>query len=246
MSAFTLVSPKLYLGEFDVSGDLSALALDYSADGIDNTCAGATAKTRLGGLKGVALSCQGYWQAGATPDLIDHILWDKFAVADTVATVCGQTGAAGEACSFFRADIAKYTVGASLGSMLAFSASGEASTGPLVLGTVMATGSKTSTAAGTGYGLGLLGAGQYAYAALHVISVSGTNPTLDVLIQSDVDADFGSPTTRFTFSQKTAIGSQWLTPLAGAVADDDFWRASWTIGGTNTPTFGIVVVLGIQ
>ena len=93
-------------------------------------------------------------------------------------------------------------------------------------------------------GVDWLTTSHYLYAALHVISRSGTSPTIDVLIQSDDNAAFSSPTTRVTFTQQSAIGSEWGTRLVGPITDD-YWRASWTIGGSNTPTFGIVVTAGV-
>ena len=74
-------------------------------------------------------------------------------------------------------------------------------------------------------------------------SVSGTNPTLDVKLQSDVDG-FGSPADQITFSQAIAIGSQWGTPASGAVTDT-YYRLNYTIGGTDTPTFSFIVVMAI-
>jgi hypothetical protein len=94
------------------------------------------------------------------------------------------------------------------------------------------------------YALGAATATQHLYGVLHVLAVSGTNPTLDVVIQSDDAEGFASGTTRGTFTQKTAVGSQFLTPVAGPVTDTH-WRCTWTIGGTNTPSFTIALVVGI-
>jgi len=86
---------------------------------------------------------------------------------------------------------------------------------------------------------------QYLYAALHVFDVSGTDPTLDVVLQSATLVGFGSPTSRVTFTQATTANTaQWATPLAGAITDG-FWRISYTVGGTDTPTFSFAVVAGV-
>jgi hypothetical protein len=76
-----------------------------------------------------------------------------------------------------------------------------------------------------------------------VIAAGGTLPTLDVTVQSDDAEGFASPTTRLTFTQKSAIGAEFITPVAGPITDT-WWRVSWAIGGT-TPTFGIVACVGI-
>jgi len=100
-----------------------------------------------------------------------------------------------------------------------------------------------TSSASTKFQLGAVTAAQYLYGALHVYSASGTNPTLDVTLQSDADASAGSETVRLTFAQKTAAGYEWASPIVGAIADT-YWRASWTVAGTN-PLFAFAVVFGI-
>ena len=100
-----------------------------------------------------------------------------------------------------------------------------------------------TSSASTKFQLGAVTAAQYLYGALHVYSASGTNPTLDVTLQSDADASAGSETVRLTFAQKTAAGYEWASPIVGAIADT-YWRASWTVAGTN-PSFAFAVVFGI-
>jgi hypothetical protein len=123
--------------------------------------------------------------------------------------------------------------------------SGSSSTGPVVRGLLVhpSNVSRTSSSTGTGRQLGAVAAGKSMYAALHVISASGTNPTLDVILQSDDNASFTSATSRITFTQATGRTSQ-LSSVAGAITDD-YWRVSYTIGGTNTPTFAFAVTAGI-
>ncbi len=123
--------------------------------------------------------------------------------------------------------------------------SGVSSTGPVVRGKLLhpSNVSRTSSSVGTGRQLGAVVAGKSMYAALHVIAVSGTNPTLDVIVQSDDNAGFTSATSRITFAQTGAVGAAWGA-VAGAVTDD-YWRISYTIGGTDTPTFAFAVTTGL-
>lgn len=93
--------------------------------------------------------------------------------------------------------------------------------------------------------MGAVTASQFLYGALHVFpTVDGTNPTLDVVVQSDTAQAFPSATTQMTFATKTAVGSQFAAPVAGAITDT-WWRLSITVGGTSTPQFPILVVLGV-
>ena len=159
-------------------------------------------------------------------------------------TFAPTTGAAAEPAYFAETLELALGGGGTVGDLYMFRASGTGQGTKLIRGTIMETGAKTATANGTARQLGAVTATQYLYACLHVIAVSGTNPTLDVIVASDDASNFGSSTTRMTFTQKTAIGSQFITPVAGAITDD-YWRIVYTIGGTNTPTFNFIVTVGI-
>lgn len=234
---------KLYFAGHDVSGDMNKLDLKYSAETLDKTVFGATTKSRLMGLKDVELSGGGFWEADSAAFKIDDVVNSKLAVADELITVCPTDGAAGEVAFFFPALLAEYSPGAAVGEIFAFEIS---ASGCQVLGrgTIMETGAKSATAGGTARQLGAVSASQKVYAGLHILAASGTNPTLDLKIQSDDAQGMASPTDRITFAQATGIGSQWATPVAGAITDN-WWRAYWTLGGT-TPSFTVVVVVAIQ
>src|SRR5690606_21330386 len=66
---------------------------------------------------------------------------------------------------------------------------------PMVLGKVLAIGEYTSDTDETGVELPAVAAGRTVYAVLHGIEVG---ETVDVVIETDEDGDFNSPTTRFT------------------------------------------------
>ena len=122
--------------------------------------------------------------------------------------------------------------------------SGKTSTGPIIRGTLMHSGAVARTASGTGTArqLGAVSSSQKVYAALHVLSASGTTPSLTVKVQSDNAVGFPSATDVITFSAATAVGSQWGS-TAGALTDD-WWRVSYTISGTS-PSFLFAVTIGI-
>jgi hypothetical protein len=122
-----------------------------------------------------------------------------------------------------------------------FSASGVGKGTKLIRGTVLHSGGGLS-GVGTAYEVGAASATQSAYAILQVTSVSGTLPKLDVLVESDDASGFASGTTRFEFTQATAIGAEFLS-LAGAITDE-FWRVSFSTSGTS-PVFNFVVCVGI-
>lgn len=240
MSHQTIVNAKLYAGGYDLSGDTSRLALVYSADTPEDTTLGMSGKSRKGGLKNIALQHEGFWNGGTGN--VDDALFSQVGLTDVPTTVAPLTGAEGELAYTFLTTKGSYSPGASVGDVLPFSVSADGS-GLLIRGTLIHNATKTTTGTGTAFQLGQVSAVQKLYASLHVLAVSGGSPTLDVLVQSDT-VGFPSPLTKVTFSQAVAIGSQWSVPLAGAITDD-YWRVSYTIGG-STPSFLFAVTVGIQ
>jgi hypothetical protein len=235
---------KIYVAEFDMSGYLNAVALDYSVEILDGTVYGNTTRTRVGGLKDVSMSFNGFWEA-AQPD---ETFYTELGLGGSVVTICPTDGSTGEVAYFWKPMQATYAPGGEVGQLMEFSVTSQASaldsTNRLIRGTVMAPkASRTSNDSGTAYQLGAVSAAQKVYAGLHIFTVSGTNPTLDVIVKSDDNQPMASPTTRITFTQATAVGNQWKTQ-DGAITDD-WWQVSWTIGGTDTPTFNFAVVVGI-
>jgi hypothetical protein len=102
---------------------------------------------------------------------------------------------------------------------------------------------RTATGTGTGLNLGAVIAGKRMHAALHVLSASGTTPSITARVESSVDNTFSAPTTRLTFAAATVPGGQILR-TAGTAITDPWWRIAWTISGT-TPSFLFVSSLGI-
>ena len=235
---------RLWIGGYNLSGDVNRLAMDLSAELLDNTTLEDSARPRLSGLLVSAVQCDGFWDAGAGEP--DDVVDGYFALADVPVSVCPIAAAAAGSRAFtFRAAIGDYQRGASVGDMFKFTAGAEGSGGvPLVRGLVLNNAAQTATGAGTAYQLGALSAAQSLYASLHVLAVSGTvTPTLTCKIQSDDNEAMTSATDRITFAAATAIGYEWAS-VAGAVTDD-WWRAYFTISGTD-PSFLFALVAGIR
>lgn len=241
MASQILTDAKVYAGQYDWSGDMNSIALEYAAEMKDCTVFGTTTRQYKGGLKTVRLGTSGFWSAGT--DEIDSEIFDRVGATAVPISITPGTGAAGQACYLFRATRADYRPGAPVGEMFAFQSSAIASAGGrLARGTMLFNGTASSTSTGTKYQVGAITATQKAYAALHVFSVSGTSPTCTVAIQSDADSSAGSETSRITFTQATAATSEWKE-LSGAITDQ-WWRVSYTIGGTS-PSFTFAVTFGI-
>jgi hypothetical protein len=121
----------------------------------------------------------------------------------------------------------------------------------------MAKGGKTATlvasAARTASGTGTASCGFERYEKfvflLDVTAASGTNPTLDVTIQHSIDGGTNWHTL-VAMTQATAAGESIKTEseVESGTAEvyGDCFRAIWTIGGTDTPTFTFKVVATAQ
>ncbi|MFA5866918.1 MAG: hypothetical protein WC891_03015 [Actinomycetota bacterium] len=241
-SPYVLKNCKLYVGGFNLSGDMSKMAVSSGRDAKDKTVFTLSTKISEPGLFENGFSHEGFWQAGDNPDLIDHILWDKMGLADQVMTVCPTDGAQGDPAFVMKTLQAQYAPGASVGEMFNFKVAGKGD--DLVRATVMETGAKTVTGNGTARNLGAVSASQKLYCAMHVTAVSGTTPTLNVVIESDDAEAFTTPITRATFTQVTAISAEMLAAVVGPITDTWF-RAKCTIAGT-TPSFTVLITVGIQ
>jgi hypothetical protein len=107
---------------------------------------------------------------------------------------------------------------------------------------LVSTTSLTATTNSTPVEIGAISATQQVVAAIHVLSVSGTTPTLTCRIQSAATSG-GSYTNRAAAGTAlSAPGDQWQTTGVGTAVTDTFWRVSLAITGT-TPVFSAFVTL---
>lgn len=244
MATRILKNCKLWVAGYNLSGDVNAMALNVGAELQDGTTFADNTRKRVGGLKTLTYQHEGFFQANGT-DGPDDVLYSRIGTADVPQTIGVTDGAAGEPAYFFRSIAGEYTpLQGSVGDLLRFSVSGEASGGhQAVRGTILHNATVTATGTGTAFNVGAAASGQKLYAILHVLSASGTAPTLDVVVQSDDASGMASPTTRITFTQATAVGAQYAVPINGPITDTHF-RVSHTVGGT-TPSFEYVVAVGI-
>lgn len=247
-SPSVLKNCKLYLDGWDLSGTSNALSLTREVDEVECTVWGDAAHRYMPGLEHVKFEHQGYASSTGTVTLDqEDVMYAKLATASVPMMVCPTTGAVNTPAHFCPQMESKYQWGGSIGEMNAYTVSGVGQGQPLILGRIMMTGAKTTTTTGTAYELGAVTAAQYLYAQLHVFAKSGTNPTLDVVVESDDAEAFSSAATKLTFAQIAGASvptAVWATPVAGAITDT-WWRVKATLGGTN-PSFTFAVAVGIR
>jgi len=199
--------------------------------------------TLIGGLKSCTVDM--ILMQDKADNSVDETLWTNFGTADVARSIVTNS-ADGSVAYLMRGINLGYSDGGTVGEIAMTRIAGGSSTGGVVRGRLIHPGSasRTSSSTGTGRQLGAVVAGKSLYAALHVLAVSGTNPTLAVKVQSDDNASFTSATDRITFTTADTANTYQWSSVAGAVTDD-YWRITYTIGGTDTPTFSFAVTAGI-
>lgn len=238
-----LLSQQRFLMDgHEITTDLHAVEAALQIEDRDGTTFGTSGvRDMLAGLKRHSFSYSGRWQAGTAPLLIDDVLFARFNTTNIVVSYGPTTGAEGATAFTTRLLGGSYVPfdSGAVGEVHNFSFLGQSKGDPLVKGTNIHAGAETATGNGTGYTIGAASATQTLYGGLHLHSVTGAG-TFDCLVQSDTSG-FPSPTTKLTFTQLTAIGSNWQS-LAGANTDPDY-RVSFTISGFTSLTFDVVIGL---
>lgn len=235
---------KIYYEGYELTSDHNAINFNIARGELDKTAAGDVGIARMAGLRQFEFTHDGYVTQGAGN--VEALLTGNIGTEDKIFTLCPTTGAVGQPAYSAEGVGLSYAPSHSMGEMVRFAGAAYSQGDSLVRGTVLATGAKTTTANGTSNTLGSVTAAKYLYGALHCTAVSGTNtPTITVKIQSAPLSTFlADVTDRITFTAKTAIGAQWATRVAGPITDT-FWRASWTVSGTN-PSLTIHCIAAIQ
>lgn len=233
MATFVIKDRPTWLGGVAIGSIAHTIAVDYGCEAQDNTVLTDTTRSNTGGLETFGFSMDAY----ADFTTKDSELFSGVG-SGVPLTLSSETGADDEVAFLINAtQLAHAPIGGNVGDMAGTNISGGAA-GQLVRGIIEFNGSNSSSATTTGSQLGAVASGERIYANLHVTAAAGT--TLDVIVQSDDNGSFTSPTNRITFTQATGITSEHLS-LAGAVTDD-YWRISYTIAGGS---FTFAVALGI-
>lgn len=242
MGTFVLTDASILLAGVDLTCKSNQIQLTYEVETQDATTFCHDTRVNKGGLWVVSGEVGGF-----TDDVLSGAaLFDAVGAGPSVFQVAapGDDGTAGYA---FRSMVASHTpLEGSVGDMAADSLSLVGRSGaPLVRGTILhpAT-ARTSTGTGTGRELGDVESGEKVYGALNVVAADGTNPTLDVEVESDDNSGFTSATTRLSFSQQTDVGADWQQSDGTAISDTH-WRVTYTIGGSD-PSFTFQCLVGIR
>ena len=244
MAVFTVgPNSRMYWDQYDLTPTLKDGSFEISTETLDKTAWNDTTRVSRAGLDSVSISASGHQNLGTGE--IEDILKSELGTDDSIIAMGANVSAEGDIVYVSKGMMSQFTpVQGAVGDQAAYGFAAQSS-GGWFRGKLMANkAARTSTGVSAGIQLGVIAATQKMHASLHIFAVSGTNPTLDVTVKSDDNGSYTSATTRLTFAQATAAGSQYLGPTLGPAGADDYWRIAWTIGGTATPTFNFAVVFG--
>lgn len=234
----------ILIAGYDVQTDHNEASVELGRESLDPTVFGNATRRVKGGLKTSVFNVSGFYQAGQNPEKIDDILAQV--VEGQLVSLWPQNRAEGNrGRAMLVSKSSHQPFGGAVGDLAPFNATFEAA-GDILRPTSLKDGVETTSGSGSVFQEGAVSSTQRITGILHVLAASGTTPTLDVIIESAALVGFASPTTRITFPQLGAAGIAGFSvpaPVNGPITDE-FWRASWTIGG-GTPSFTFLVGLYI-
>lgn len=245
MGKSILTNVRCFAVGVDLTGNSNKIELSSEAEVKKTTNYGSNSWDEvIGGIASAEISGEGQWEAGDVTK-VDDASWAQLGGIGPWSISANNAANVGDLAYFTSAMRADYKLFDAVGEVAPWTSSAK-STWPLVRGQFAHPPGTARTATGTGTGLqvGAVALGKRMYAALHVLSVAGTTPSITGRVESSVDNTFGAPTTRLTFAAATAVGGQTLRTDGSAITDT-WWRIAWTISGT-TPSFLFAASLGIQ
>lgn len=242
MAVLALNNAVIVVAQADLSGFSNSVELSAEVDDLDSTVFGSSGfRTRVGGLHSVSCSVEGFWEAsdGTYPD--DRLFAD-LGVAGVPLTVSPTGASVGDVSYLTRVVRPSFSLGGAVGELMPFSSSALGDGTALVRGEVADNGTRTATGTTTVRSLASPSATQRVYASIHVLSASGTTPSLTATLQTDDGSGFASPATVATGDAITSAGAQWLAGDLGV--GEGFYRLSYVISGTS-PSFAVVASIGV-
>lgn len=247
MPKFTLINCRPFVGSADLTSMSNECELSTEVEEKECTpfaASGDAWREVIGGIKGGTWTGSGFWEAGDASK-VDDESWSDLA-APIPITVCPQTAAVGATAYVFGAMRTTYSLGGEVGDVAPWSAEAS-STWPVARGAVLVAPTPPVTAVsfeGTAVEIpGGVPDGKYLYAALHIMSVSGTGgPTITALVESDNVNPMTTPTHRINFNAASAAGSQ-IMRIAGPITDT-YFRVYADLTGTS-PSFLALVSIGV-
>jgi len=242
MTTFALTDAVITIDENDLTGDSSSVALNATADELDSTTFGSTYRSKIGGLKTVEMTHEGFFNVAANRV-------DRYAFADLATTTVVQvapTSTDGDTAYGFNGQRLDYTIGGTVGDIMSATGlvSGTSSVG-LVTGKLAYrdTGNVTvgATASANACDFVSVASGDTMYIATSLLA--NTADTCDVVVEHDDNSSFTSATTHTTRNYTSTTSE--LFSLGTAGTTERYWRVTVTVGTTGDYTIPAISILRI-
>jgi len=223
MAEHMMQNVKILIGSYDMSGKSNSVTLNYTAEMLDRTCFGSSARKRLAGLIDFDFRLSGYW--GSTN--VDNAHFAAIGSSERVLSVTASS-TDGQTAFLSRAVLSEYTPAGTIGDLFAYDVVAVGtplgSSGPNSLhrgkilsaqGASTRKGSTNSAAVN----LGTATTSQRLYATFHLFEDLTTNVSSGGIkgdIVASCSSGFGvGATTQITIARATAItGLAYSTKVA--------------------------------
>lgn len=232
MAVFALTSSVIYVGGYDLSGDLSSVEGTIETNDLDVTTFGSGGwHARIAGLHDVSMSGEAF---------LDYSTYEPAAYplagssTQTPIVLGVQDGNTSSVAYLFRGVQTSLGLPEQLGDAakmkIDMAGSGLAARGQFL-------GAKASVAAnGSSSGVTISALTSSAYG---ILSVFGASTNLNVVIESGSSAAFANAATRIQFSTTSSVGAEFQSQVS--TTTNQTWRIRWT--GTST---GFAVAFAIK
>jgi hypothetical protein len=244
-----LTNVRIFSGAVDLTGAANRVEITPQVEVKDTTNFGSVDANgvlwadKIAALFSANIAAGGQWEA-LDASKVDDDQWANFGGIGPWS-FSGPSGlvAEGSPAYLINAVRTSYTIFDAVGEVAPWQASALSTSG-YVRGAYLLNPGTARTATGTGAVVQLpaVPAGDSMWAAIHVLSASGTTPAFTATLQSAALVGFGSPTTRATFTVANGRTSE-FKQVAGPITDQ-FWRISYTVTGT-TPSFLVASTAGV-
>lgn len=239
LKAYVGRNVAIAVDQYDVSGHGNEIKAKRDADVIDATGFGDRFEYGLAGIQKASIEVKGHYTPGWTG--FDQIVNQRFGQDSDVLVTYAATGwGVLNPIVMQPSVVTKYDIDAKLKGAVeidsTYTARGAVDDGyQLCSPSTFLTATGVSSVIDDTLTTGATTGG--AAAQLHVLSASGTTPSITMKIQSSPDGT--TWTDLFAFTAATTAGAQRMTLPVGTAIDKQI-KASWTISGT-TPSFSVLV-----
>lgn len=238
MSKFTLTDQRLFLDGYEVTTVSNTVKIEATKDVKEATPFNAAWREKLPGLKDFSCGCGGYMDVGDAESAIFEELNDS----GFIFTVTPETQTAGSLAFIMKAVASSLNILGSVGEVAPFSL-GAGGNSVMAKGMIFAPlAAVIATGDGTVINFPDATSGQTLTIAVHIVAVSGTNPTLTMVVESSAVVGMTTPTTIITTASQNAVGA--LYQQAVLANTNKYFRVRFTVGGTN-PSFTVIVSASI-